>query len=191
MKNKARFGLIVFISFIYGCTGTPSMEYIGPVSQVFNISYPEVRGDGAQAPDFTWINEEGEEVTFSEYSKDKIVMVNFWASWCSACKMTLPALRSVGIEYADSGVVVLGILTHEDSMNPDYKLDYISRFVSDRELGYPTILDPDDRLLKEAFGIKTSGVPVTVIVGRDGRIIKSFSGSRSFAGLAEEIDRLL
>lgn len=180
------FGLLI----LTGCFKQNNVDYIDNVSHVQEIIPSGERGEGALAPDFFWFDENGDKVSFKEYTEGKVVLVSYWATWCFACKMTLPELREINRLYADKGAVVIGIVTLENT-DASYRLDYVSKFISDWNLGYPMILDDDERSMWGAFGMDVGGVPTTLYIDRDGRIVKASSGSRNVESFAEELDRLL
>lgn len=183
--------LILFLIFISsGCFKKQSKDYIGNVSFVQEIVATGEEREGSMAPDFFWYDESGDKVSFREYTKGKVVLVNFMATWCNFCKMTFSSLRAVNIDYTDEGAMVIGIATMERT-EMSYRLDYVFRFVQERDMGFPVIIDDDENSLWRAFGMEPGGVPTTVMVDREGRIVKAFTGTRTEEGFAEEIIRLL
>ena len=189
MKFKSIIYILILV-LLTGCFKQKSKEHIGNVSFVQEIVATGEEREGSLAPDFFWYDESGKKVSFREYTNGKVVLVNFWATWCTFCKMTFSSLRAVNIDYADDDVVVIGIATYERT-ELTYRLDFVSKFVKERDMGFPVILDDDENSLWRAFGMDPGGVPTTVMIDRDGRIVKAFTGNRSEEGFAEEIVRLL
>lgn len=182
--------LLLVAGLFSGCFKKETTNYIKNVSYYDEIITYSEGGDGKPAPDFSWYNEDGELTTFKEYTEGKVVFVNFWATWCQFCKMTFSSLRAINIDYANQDVVVVGIATHERT-EAIYRLDFVSKFVRERDMGFPVIIDDDENSLWAAFGMEPGGVPTTVMVDRSGRIVKAFSGTRTEEGFADEIERLL
>jgi len=123
--------------------------------------------EGFLAPDFTLDTLQGEKVTLS-HLRGKIVVVNFWATWCLPCRKETPALEKAYEQYEDSGIVILGVnLTNQDSVSD------VESFVQEFKLTYPILLDRDGSVsnlyqiegLPTTFFINREGIIRTVIVG--------------------------
>jgi len=138
---------------------------------------------GQPAPlHFTIKDINGVDVKLASF-KGKVVLLNFWATWCGPCKVEIPDLVELQNEYADD-LVVLGFL----SLDP--VTEGTRQFVTEYEMNYP-VLDGNGREdVEEAFG-PMIGLPTSVIIGRDGRIAAKYSGIRSKAQLEGEIKALL
>ena len=119
------------------------------------------RGTPVQAPGFTLprLDEEGDLSLAS--LRGKVVVVNFWASWCAPCKQEAPVLEEAWERYRDRGVVVVGI--DYDDFREDAR-----RFARENGMSYPIVYDKSGKLL-EKYG--SFGVPVTFVVDRAGRIV--------------------
>ena len=92
--------------------------------------------------------------------RGKVVMINFWATWCPPCRKELPDLEALYEAYASKGLVILGI-SDEDPKK-------VEPFVRKHRLSFPVLLDPT-RTVNEMFAIK--GIPKTFIYDRQGRIV--------------------
>ena len=110
----------------------------------------------------------------------KVVVVNFFASWCIPCKEENPALVRVWERYRTSDVVVIGIL-YQDS------LDSGRRYVRDNGVTWPTLTDEDGRI---AFAYGVRGIPETYFIGPDGIIAGRHVGPIDEATLVNAIDGL-
>lgn len=109
------------------------------------------------------------------------IVLNFWASWCIPCQQEAPMFERVWQEYADRGVVFLGVNT-EDTDSAVF--EYIDEF----DLTYPHAPDRGGRM-EEAYRI--TGIPETFIINGDGEIMHHFISSPNEADLRAEIDRAL
>jgi peroxiredoxin len=90
----------------------------------------------------------------------KVVMVNFWATWCPPCRKEMPDLETLNQRFGSQGLVILGI-SDEDAAT-------VSPFIAQQKVTYPILLDPG-RKVNELFQI--DGIPKTFIYGRDGKIV--------------------
>jgi cytochrome c biogenesis protein CcmG/thiol:disulfide interchange protein DsbE len=112
---------------------------------------------GDTAPDFSIVTESGRTMTRSDFG-GKLLVLNFWASWCPPCISELPSLNAFATEYKSKGVVVLGISSDK---NPNlYK-----KFITDRHVAFDTARDPDETI-KNRYG--TFLIPETYLIDRNG-----------------------
>ena len=138
---------------------------------------------GAQAPALALKDLSGQEQSLASY-KGKIVVLNFWATWCLPCRKEMPAFVSVQNEYAAWGVQVVAA-----SADTAETQGQVVKFVREKKLSFPVWLGATtDHML--AFGLG-SELPGTVIVDRDGTIVARYKGMVKEADLKREIDALL
>lgn len=123
--------------------------------------------EGFPAPDFTLDTLQGEKVTLSGL-RGKIVVVNFWASWCLPCRVETPALQKSFEQYKDLDVVILGVnLTNQDLVSD------VTAFVEEFDLTYPILLDRDGQV---GLLYQISGIPTTFFIDRNGVIRTAVAG---------------
>jgi YD repeat-containing protein len=113
----------------------------------------------------------------------KVVVVNFWATWCPPCKKEIPAFNRVYTAYKDKGVVFLGVL-HDTTVDDAGLLN----FMSDNEFTYPVVKADADILSAYHY---PNGLPTTFIYDTQGRIVEEHRGPMSEADLAAKIDEAL
>ena len=137
---------------------------------------------GDAAPDFKLTGLDGKEVTLASL-KGKVVLLDFWATWCGPCKAAMPTIQKLSEEYAKQPVAILGVNTWEQ------KKDAAKDYMASKKFTYGCLLKGDD--LAKAYGI--SGIPTLVIVGKDGTIAEIEVGlsDATGAGLRKAIDAAL
>jgi len=135
---------------------------------------------GKMAPNFTLPQLDGPPVTLSKL-RGQVVVINFWASWCTECHTEQAALNQTWQQFQDSGVVVLGV-NFEDSAGA--ARDYVR---SD-SVTYPVVEDAASRTAL-SYGLR--GVPETFVVSRSGRIVNRVIGPVDTAALSNEISAML
>ena len=116
--------------------------------------------------------------------KGQIVVVNFWASWCVACRQEHPALTAAAAAYRDAGVRFVGV-AYQDS--PSAAVGFLDEMGRGGE-NYDYLLDPGSRLAID-FGV--FGVPETFFIDRNGKIAAKITGASSFPLLAGVLDEMV
>jgi len=142
------------------------------------------------APDVTFKDLEGKDVRLADL-KGKIVVINFWATWCEPCQVEIPWMIAFQEKYADKGFTLLGVAMDDEGKSVVAPFVQKSQFDVDgkqKTMNYPIVLGNDD--LSSKFG-GLIGLPTTVVVGRDGKIHKRFIGLVSHDELDKEIKELL
>jgi cytochrome c biogenesis protein CcmG, thiol:disulfide interchange protein DsbE len=133
-----------------------------------------------RAPAFS-LPELGGQGDISAPLEGQVVVVNFWASWCTECRLEHPALAAAWDRYRERGVVFVGV-AFEDAEGP--ALAYASEQGGD----WPLVMDPGSRTAI-AYGV--FGVPETFVIAPDGTIAAKTVGEVTYTWLTEEIDRAL
>ncbi len=123
------------------------------------------------APDFALEDMDDETHRLSDY-RGRVVIVNFWATWCGPCRRELPSLERLYQALRERGLVVLAVNEWED---PDHVFAYMGQLAV--EPSFPILFDRDARVAR-AYGIK--GLPTTVIVDQAGRMVYRAVGGRDF-----------
>ena len=133
------------------------------------------------APDWQLQNLEGQPVKLSDF-KGKVVLLNFWATWCPPCREEIPDLVSLQQQYAAQGLVVLGISM--DAGGPTL----VASFAKKLEINYPVVMG--NAKIAAAYG-GLRGLPTTFIIGRKGNLVDGLEGATDRASLEVKIKPLL
>jgi thiol-disulfide isomerase/thioredoxin len=124
----------------------------------------------------------GKDVRLSQY-KGKVVLVNFWATWCVPCRREIPSLAALYRDYKDRGFVVLGV-------SVDKEVRLIKPFARTMKMNYPVLIGAGHDEFSEAFG-PFIGFPTSVMLERDGTVCVRHIGLPSRSLLETQIDALL
>lgn len=131
--------------------------------------------EGHLAPDFTLKTLEGNTVRLSDFRGKKVVLINFWATWCPPCRLEMPTMQQIYSEYKERGVEILAVNIEADAKQE------ISDFVKELRLTFPILLDPDMKVLRK---FRVIGLPVSVLIDRQGIIRAKEIGYRDWASRA-------
>ncbi|HZP80991.1 MAG TPA: redoxin domain-containing protein [Chthonomonadaceae bacterium] len=134
------------------------------------------------APKFTLKTLEEKETTLNDY-KGKILLVDFWATWCKPCVETMPEMQKLQEKYAAKGLVVLGVSIDEKGVKA------VRPFVQKRKFTYPILLDGGDRPAWREFGVKS--VPALFLVSREGQIVRQWTGKPKKGDVEEAVQSAL
>jgi peroxiredoxin len=132
--------------------------------------------------DFTIKDMNGAKVRLTDY-KGKVILVNFWATWCPPCKVEIPAFIELYDQYKDKGFVVLGVSGDDDA-------ETLRTFANEWKINYPLLVGLGEDALMDAYG-PLYGYPTSVIVGRDGAVCGRHVGPATKEDFEREIKALL
>ncbi|MBI5406912.1 MAG: TlpA family protein disulfide reductase [Nitrospirae bacterium] len=123
-----------------------------------------------EAIDFTLKDLDNKRISLRNY-KGKIVMLNFWATWCAPCRLEMPSMEKLYRQFKDKGFVVLAVAAGE-------KADDVTAFVKEYHITFSTLLDTDQGV---AEGYKVWALPTTYFINAEGKIIGRVNGSRDWS----------
>jgi thiol-disulfide isomerase/thioredoxin len=129
------------------------------------------------APSWKLLDVEGKTVTSDQF-KGKVVVLDFWATWCAPCKTEIPGYVELQKKYAADGLVIVGVSVDQEGP------DVVKKFIKDYGINYPIVMYNDDILA--AFG-NLDLFPSTFIIDRDGMIRDEKQGKESTADYEKEI----
>jgi thiol-disulfide isomerase/thioredoxin len=137
---------------------------------------------GRPAPlQFTMKDMNGIDVKLSSF-KGKVILLNFWATWCPPCREEIPALIELQQQYGDQ-LVILGVSIDDTQAK-------LKPYATEMHMNYPVLVGKDRQDVQDAYG-PLFGIPVSVFVDRDGRIWKRHSGAATKDQFEREIKALL
>lgn len=135
---------------------------------------------GSPVPDFQLTALDGSPMNLSDY-RGRVVVLNFFASWCAPCRQEAADLEQTWREYQDDGVQFLGI-GYKDA--PSKAQAFLDSF----DVTYPSSVETGNRTAR-AYGV--TGVPETFIIDQEGNLVRHFLGAITLEQLTQEIERLL
>lgn len=133
------------------------------------------------APEFTLKDGQGRDVSLSDF-RGKVVLLNFWATWCGPCKIEMPWFVEFQRKYKDQGFSVVAVSLDEEGW------DVVRPFAEDLKLNFPVLLG-DDALAEKFGGVQA--LPTTFIIDKEGRIYSTHMGLVSMSDYEDEIKKLL
>jgi len=166
------------------CCGPLIILFVLSACLLFSCNRNEGPAIGGTAPDFTLSDIRGNTVSLSEH-RGKVVLVEFWATWCAPCRESIPLVNNIFERYRDRGLVVLGI-SIDKGANTRSEVD---AFIKARHITYPVLLA--EHSVEQAYGVR--GVPMGYLINKDGVVVTKHVGVMpGFAGnLSAEIGKLL
>jgi thiol-disulfide isomerase/thioredoxin len=111
----------------------------------------------------------GQAVSLADF-QGRVVLVNFWATWCAECRSEMPLFERLHRDFAEQGLTVVGINFREDE-------PHIQAYGKESGLTFPLVLDPGGEIFR-SYGV--IGLPTTFLVGRDGRPVALAIGARAW-----------
>ena len=131
------------------------------------------------APDFTLANLDGERISMNQY-KGKVVLLNFWGTWCGPCRKEIPDFVKLSNKYKKQGLEIVGITLTSGSP------EKINTFAGKWGINYALLTDIEGNetqlvtaLYGQATGKQITGIPTTFLIDRDGYIRQKYVGPRS------------
>jgi thiol-disulfide isomerase/thioredoxin len=132
--------------------------------------------------DFVMQDMNGKDVKFADL-KGKVVMLNFWATWCGPCKVEIPMFTELQKQYRDQGLMFVGV-------SIDDPPEALRAFADEYKMNYPILIGNGREDVQNAFG-PMFGIPVTLLIARDGTICTRYLGPRPKERFERDIKALL
>ncbi len=147
----------------------PAAEPADPGGAAQSASPDQAQVVGNKRPDFTLTDLDGDERAMGEWS-GRVVLINFWATWCPPCRKEMPALDAVDEALGERGLRVVGVALDE--------AEAVRSFADERGIDYPLLIGGREAYpLLRAYGNARGTLPYTVIVDRSGTIRATHRGA--------------
>jgi thiol-disulfide isomerase/thioredoxin len=163
------------------------------VAAVVLLAVVSVRGEqavGTAAPAFSLKDMKGASVTMAQQA-GKVVLINFWATWCGPCKAEMPILMKLQKEHGSAGLVVLGVSMDEEGPSVIAPWLQKTKFVMDgaqAPINFPILVGTPQ--MATAYG-EIEALPATFIVDRKGKIVERIDGPVEFKDMDRTVRPLL
>jgi thiol-disulfide isomerase/thioredoxin len=146
-------------------------------------------GGLAEEPSVTFKDLSGNDLTLASL-KGKVVLVNFWGTWCHPCLQEIPMLIGMQQKYSDKGFTVLGVATNDESKDVIPFVHNTQFSVSGQQMmmDYPIVMGADE--ISSKFG-GLIGMPTSILITRDGKIAKKYIGMLSGDQVTKEVEEQL
>lgn len=145
---------------------------------------------GQPAPNITLKDLDGKDVSVAQY-KGKVVLVNFWATWCDPCRVEIPWLIEMQQKYGAKGFTVLGVAMDDEGrsvVEPFVEKERFDVNGAKSQMNYPIVIGND--AAADKFG-GLLGYPTSVLIDRDGKVIKRVTGLISYDEISKTIESQL
>ena len=142
------------------------------------------------APEITLRDLDGKDLSLAQY-KGKVVLVNFWATWCDPCRVEIPWLIEMEQKYSAKGFTVLGIAMDEEGakvVTPFVNQERFDVNGAKSQMNYPIVIG-DDAAADKFGGLL--GYPTSVLINRDGKVVKRITGIISYDEMSKAIESQL
>jgi len=142
---------------------------------------PQAVPESEKLADFTLPTLAGESVNLRRFEGEKVVVVNFWATWCGPCRREIPDFNEVYASYRDRGVEFLGISLDDDPRAA------VPAFMAHVPISYPVLVGSPEIAMR----YNVNGIPHTIIIDRSGRVAYNVVGMLSADRLRKALDQAL
>jgi thiol-disulfide isomerase/thioredoxin len=171
--------LLVVLLLVVLPGGSSAVTYVDGNGQA--VLY--TAGHRPLAPDFTGTTLTGSHMSFSSY-RGRVVVLNFWGSWCGPCRAEAPALAMAAQQYRPSGVAFLGVDVRDAPANAE-------AFVRDYGISYPSVSDTSSVITLDFTAVvPIAGTPTTLVIDRTGHIAGAVFGVATYPELATILDNV-
>ena len=146
-----------------------------------DAAFGETSTEGKLAPDFTLSSTSGNTIKLSDY-RGKVVVLDFWATWCPPCKAEIPDFIKLYSKYKDDGFQMLGVSLDQGGLKD------VVPFIKDHGINYPIVLGTEE-IVSAYGGIR--GIPTTFVIDKKGYIRDEFVGYRPASVFEKDIQQFV
>lgn len=167
---------VILLLFVVNNTGSEPEQGPYPPNYV-----PANQTKSVMAYNFTLPTTDGKQLKLSDY-KGKVVILDFWATWCPPCRKGIPDLVELKKKYGSKGVEIIGI-----SVDQETKPDVVP-FIKEYGINYPIVYG-NTSVYQQYGGIRA--IPTSFIIDKEGKVVASYEGLISKAAYEDHIKKLL
>ncbi|MDR3627366.1 MAG: TlpA disulfide reductase family protein [Ignavibacteriaceae bacterium] len=183
--KKLSISVVLFsLLLIFGCNKNASdinkEQNSGKESPANNQAVENSNSNDSKAPGFTLESPAGKKISLSDY-KGKVVIIDFWATWCPPCRKGIPDLVDLQKQFGNK-LAVIGI-----SLDTDTK-DQVASFAQENNINYPVLFATPD--VVQSYG-NINSIPTTFIIDKNGNIVNQFVGLTPKEVFISEIKKLI
>lgn len=167
-------GVLLIVVLVAGWGGSGKSDVTDVAGSTSAVLY--TAGHRPMAPDFSGTTLTGSKLSFSSY-RGKVVVLNFWGSWCVPCRAEASTLAAVAALYRSSGVAFLGVDVRDTTASA-------LAFTRSFGISYPSVTDPSSAITLDFTSVvPIAGTPTTLVIDRTGRIAGAVFGSTTYPEL--------
>jgi thiol-disulfide isomerase/thioredoxin len=189
MKKSALIVIAILVVIVIGAHYADKATRLPHASSV-SAARMDAPGGGKPAPELTLKDLDGKDISLAQY-RGKVVLVNFWATWCEPCKVEIPELIELQQKYGAKGFTVIGVAMDDEGRKVVAPFVGKERFDvkgGESQMNYPIVIGND--AAADKFG-GLIGYPTSVLISRDGKQIKSITGLISYDDISKTIESQL
>jgi peroxiredoxin len=159
-----------------------ALGFVAFCGTLYSSLHETIVNAGDKAPDFTITSDSGKTITVHEFG-GKLLLLNFWATWCPPCVEEIPGLNQLARQLGPRGLVILGVSVDKDE-------SLYRNFLTRSPLAYQTARDPEEKI-NLTYG--TIQYPESYLIDRNGKVIEKFISSQPWASpqMIEHVNSLL
>ena len=169
-RVKIAFVILLTLFVLVGCDNSSSPSASAPAAAPTPAKGQLI---GSTAPDFTLTDMEGQQVSLSQY-RGKIVILNFWATWCPPCREEMPSMEALYQKFKERGFVMLAVNVDENGESA------VKKFLQKTPYTFPILLDSDN-VAQNLYGVFR--FPESFIIDREGIVVEKIIGGRDWSSV--------
>ena len=182
--------VIIAVVAVIGATYFADRATRQPRKGQIHLTVANAAAAAKSAPEVTLKDLDGKDLSLAQY-KGKVVLVNFWATWCEPCQVEIPWLIEIQQKYSAKGFTILGIAMDEEGasvVTPWVQKERFDVNGAKSQMNYPIVIG--NEAAADKFG-GLLGYPTSVLISRDGKVIKRITGLISYDEISKSIESQL